>query len=87
MYNDYYQGYQLNEGVFIYALSDSDISVLDEAIYIIDNKVSLRYLADNFCRSKSALHRDLSINLKSLSWELFKLVEKQLKENKKKYFS
>lgn len=34
--------YELNEGVFLYELSDKDLKILESAIFFLDNKCSLR---------------------------------------------
>ena len=85
-YNDYYKNYMLNDGVYSYDLSDRDTEVLDEAIWLLDNKVSIRVVCNEFGRSKSTIHRDLHIRLSSLSSELYACIKKQLCKNKEKYF-
>lgn len=85
-YNDYYENYMLNDGVYNYTLSDKDKEVLDEAIWLIDNKVSIRKVCNEFGKSKSTIHRDLSIKLNNISSELYVCVKRQLNKNKAKYF-
>lgn len=85
-YNDYYENYQLNDGVYIFFLSNSDKQVLDEAIWLVDNKVSIRQVSKEFGRTKSSVHRDIHTRLRNLSFELYCCVLKQLKKNKSKYF-
>lgn len=84
--NDVYENYELNDGVYIWSLTDKDKLVLDSAIYLLDNKCSLRKLSRNMLRSKSSLHRDLTIRLRELSFELYSCCKRQLSENKEKYF-
>ena len=43
----------LNDGVYSYDLSDRDTEVLDEAIWLLDNKVSIREVCKEFSRSKN----------------------------------
>lgn len=70
-YNDYYKNYMLNDGVYSYDLSDRDTEVLDEAIWLLDNKVSIREVCNEFGKSKSTTHRDLPKRLGNISSELY----------------
>lgn len=81
-----YNNYELNDGVVDYLLSSDDKEVLDEGIWIVDNKTSIRKTSKEFCKSKSSLHRDVSVRLRDLSFELYMCVKRQLSDNKKKYF-
>lgn len=84
-YNSY-ENYELDNGTYSFELSEKDKLALDEAIWIVDNKVSIRQTAKEFCRSKSAVHTDVTVKVKSLSYELYSCVKRQLKCNKEKYF-
>ena len=73
--------------LYVWELTDLDKQILDSAIWIVDNKVSIRQTAKEFYISKSKLQRQLSDKLKKLSYELYCCVRNQLLENKKKYFT
>lgn len=77
---DYYKGYALD--VPIYELTDREIRVLDNACYLVDNNWSLRVLSSNVCRSKSALQRDMSITLKKLSYDLYGVARRILRNHR-----
>ena len=81
-----YNNYELNDGVVDYLLSSDDKEVLDEGIWIVDNKTSIRKTSKEFYKSKSSVHRDVSVRLRDLSFELYMCVKRQLSDNKKKYF-
>lgn len=83
---DTYENYELNEGVFLYELSDKDLKILESAIFFLDNKCSLRQLSKEVMISKSVLHLDLTMRLQKLSFEMYSCVKRQLLENKRKYF-
>lgn len=76
-----YGNYLLEAGVYNYDLSDIDKRSLDEAIWLIENKTTIRKTAKEFLISKSQLHRDLHY-IKNLSYELYQCVVRQLKKNK-----
>ena len=81
---DYYKGYELDD-ICSYELSKHDKVALDNAIFLVDNKLSLRKCAKEVGRSKSSLSRDF-IKLRRLSFDLYKVVQKQLRVNKERYF-
>lgn len=83
---NYYRGYRLDDFRYSFDLKESEINILDEAIFLVDNKVSIRDLSKEFCRSKTSIHRDLTSQLRDISYELYSCVQRQLKDNKKKYF-
>lgn len=83
--NDYYENYELNDSVYNWMLSDNDKLVLDSAIWLVDNKSSIRKTAKEFCVSKSRLHNMLAKYLRDLSYELFLCVKRQLSESKEKF--
>ena len=83
---NYYEGYLLENGVYNFELSDDQKDFLNCCIWIIDNKVSIRNASKNFQVSKSTLHRKINKELKSLSYELYTCVKRQLLLNKEKYF-
>jgi len=85
-YNDYYENYELNTGVYSFDLTDRQKQLLDEAIWLVDNKVSIRQVSKEFGRCKSVIHKELNTKLKYLSYELYKCVQRQLRLNKLKYF-
>lgn len=80
----YYQNYLLD--VDLWELSDSDRYILDAAIWILSNKCSIRECEKDFCKNKSQIHRDIHNKLRSISYELYQCVIRQLKENKRRYF-
>lgn len=80
----YYDGYLLND-ICTYELTTRQVSILNNAIFLVDNAISLRQLSRETCRSKSQLSRDFK-ELRTISYELYKLVVKQYKINKSKYF-
>ena len=77
---NYYKGYELD--IPIYELTDRKIRVLDNACDLVDNNWSLRVLSSNVCRSKSALQRDLSITLRKLSYDLYGVVRRTLRNHR-----
>lgn len=81
---NYYKGYELDD-ICSYELSKYDKSALDNAIFLVDNNLSLRKCAKEVGRSKSSLSRDFA-KLRGLSFDLYKVVQKQLRVNKEKYF-
>lgn len=81
---DYYKGYELDD-ICSYELSKYDKAALDNAIFLVDNNLSLRKCAKEVGRSKSSLSRDF-VKLRRLSFDLYKVVQKQLRVNKEKYF-
>ena len=80
----YYNGYLL-DGISVYDLTEKDKIIIDNACILVDNNWSLRKLSRNCCRSKSQLQRDFK-HLKIISYELYKVVERVLHNNKDKYF-
>ena len=70
----YYQNYLLEAGVYPYMLTDIEKRILDCAIWILNNKSSIRKTCKEFMLSKSQLHRDLQNKLKNISYELYQLV-------------
>lgn len=46
-YQDLYKGYELNDSVCIWSLSDRDIRILDAAVDLVENNYTLRELAVN----------------------------------------
>lgn len=50
--NDYYAGYQLNEGIEIWDLTDTELIRLNVCVFFIDNNASIRETAHNFCLGK-----------------------------------
>lgn len=84
--NEYYDNYMLNDTVYTWDITDKQKRCLDMAIYLVDNKCSIRKVAREFGLCKTQVHWWFSKRLKGLSYELYKCVVKQLKLNKKKYF-
>ena len=81
---NYYEGYELDD-ICSYELTDKETTILDNAIFLVDYNLSLRKCAREVGRSRSQLSRDFK-KLKSLSYDLYKVVNKQLINNKNKYF-
>jgi hypothetical protein len=82
---NYYNNYLL-DGIYNFDLSESQISLLDAAIWLVDNKTSLRKTADNCGYSKTYLHQWFHKDLKKLSYELYTCVIRQLNKNKVRKF-
>lgn len=57
--------------------------VLEEAIYMCTHLATIREVSKIFNVSKSTVHNDLSIRLKSLNYMLYDKVNKILQYNKK----
>ena len=51
-----------------------EIRVIDEALYIIENKATVRQTAKEFKIGKSTVHKDVTVRLKELDSNLFLLV-------------
>lgn len=79
--SDYYEGYQLTDGVHDYMLDDLERVLLDACIFLVENKSDIRKTSKNFCFSKSALHRRIHSKLPGLSYELYQLTIRQLNIN------
>lgn len=56
--------------------------ILAEADWFIDNRTSIRDVADNFSIGKSTVHRDFTIYLKHLDYDKYKEVMSILHYNK-----
>lgn len=83
--NDYYNNYQL-DGVAVWELNKSLITLLDACIFLIDNAYSLRVVERNTGISRSKLSRFINHQLRSISFELYQCCKQQLRKNKSKYF-
>lgn len=70
----------------IYDLTDKDELILKCGDYIYENKCSIRYASRNLGVAKSTLHVYVSKRLRSISYELYQCVHRQLEINYKKYF-
>ena len=77
---DEYNGYTLD--CCYYQLSERDFKYLDAVLYLVDNKLSLRVAAENCLISKSSLHRFIRDELRSISYDLYGVVNKILLKNK-----
>lgn len=55
--------------------------VTDIAHYLLQNKCTVREVADVYCVSKSTAHKDLNKRLKELDEELYDRVAEILQEN------
>lgn len=84
MCEQYYNNYLLD--VYEWDLTDGDKRSLDEAIWIVDNKCSIRMCSKEYVRSKSSIHRDIHNKVRLLSYELYQCVKKQFAQNKRRYF-
>jgi len=76
-----YGGYLLNDNVYEWDLSKVDTRVLEEALWMTDNRCSIRCTAKNCNTSKSTVQRDLSEKLPKLSAELYLVVRRIIKSN------
>lgn len=79
----YYNGYQLDEPNQTYELKDKDIQILDIGQVIIERHLSIRAASREFSVPKSTIHHRIHSNLRTLSYECYSLVCKQLDWNKK----
>lgn len=79
-----YNEYELSDVCNVWNFNNIDIRTLESAIWIVENKTSLRRTCREFMISKSQLHRDMNTRLKKLSYELYLCVRKQLKVNRSK---
>ena len=58
-----------------------EIRVIDETLYIIENKATVRQTAKEFKIGKSTVHKDVTVRLKDLDSNLFLLVRNVLNCN------
>lgn len=84
--NEYYDNYLLDNTVHLWELTDKQKRCLDMAIYLVDNKCSVRKVSKEFGLCKTQVHWWLSNRLSRLSYELYSCVNTQFKINKQKYF-
>jgi len=56
--------------------------VCDLALYIIENKATVRQAAKKFGISKSTVHKDITQRLRSINGELYHKVRQVMDENK-----
>ena len=80
----YYEGYFLDDNN-TYDLTSNQINILDNAIFLVDNNLSLRKLSKEVGRSRSQLSRDFQ-SLRKLSYELWLKVRKTYKIHYENYF-
>lgn len=83
---EYYNNYLLDDTIEEWELTDKQKRCLDMAIYLVDNRYSIRKIAREFGLSKTQVHWWFNNKLRDLSYELYRCVVRQLKENKNKYF-
>lgn len=81
MYEDYW--YSHDEGSEYRIYTEIEQRCIDEAVWIIDNKCSIRKCAKEFMVSKSQLHRDVTERLKHLNDDLFVQVRTILRKHKR----
>ena len=81
---DYYNNYRFE--CYIWELSSDVKSIVDAAIWLIDNNSTIRKTAVNFGFAKSTLHKKFHSEIYKVSSELSYSLNKKLIENKKKYF-
>lgn len=55
--------------------------VLDEAMYILKTKKTIRELAKEYHRSKSSIHHDLNIKLEQIDEEIYRKVKRLFQEH------
>jgi len=56
--------------------------ILKETDYFLKNNITIREMSQFFHRSKTAIHKDLTTDLKKIDMNKFILVQKRLKEHK-----
>lgn len=81
MTGDYYKGYQVNDTVNLLELSSKETNLLDACVYMVSCRSTIRKTAENFCISKSTLHRNIHDKLPSICYELYRCVLSILKSN------
>lgn len=84
--NEYYSGYMLNDTIYEWDLTNNQKRCLDMAIFLVDNKCSIRRVSKEFGLGKTQVHWWLSKELQKISYELYQVVKRQFKLNKEKYF-
>ena len=62
-------------------VKSSDVRILNEAFYFLENKSTIRRTADYFGVSKSLVHEHFSKGLKRINYKLYCLVQEQLDFN------
>lgn len=81
---DTLQGYMLD--VPSWELSKSDEEYFQCAVWIVDNKCSIRQMSKDCLVARSTFHTWYKKKLRGISYELYLCVRRQLKLNKDKYF-
>lgn len=81
-YTNIFHGYDIDKPLF--CLTEHEYKILYNAILFIENHYTIRQLAKECCRSRSQLSRDFQ-ELKHLSDDLYERVQKQMKENLKRF--
>lgn len=82
----YYEGYELNDYIQEWMLSDKGKLVLSCGLRIVEYRESIRQCSKEMMLSKSTVHRYIKQELPQISYELYRCCLKQLVINKKKYF-
>lgn len=75
---------ELDSGVCLYCLSSIEERVLNEALWIVNNKCSIRSASKELLISKSTIHYDMKYRLSKLSTILYDEVKATLKKNKER---
>lgn len=75
-----YMGYEL-DGVT--SVNDKELALLYASYGIVEYKYTIREAAMNYGFAKSTLHRNIHRDLRYLSPDLYKAVQKQMKKNLK----
>lgn len=86
VYKEYFENYELNDGVYTWNLTKNQERCLKMAIYMVDNKCSVRQVSKEFGLCKTQVHWWIHNKLSRLSIELYDCCKKQMKLNKQKYF-
>lgn len=81
--NQYFENYQLDEIMPYEPLDPDDKKLLYAGVLIADYNFSIRESAKNTGYSKSQLHRHIHSKLRTLSFELYKVVLKRLRVHQK----
>lgn len=80
----YYRGYRLEDGITTYQLEEEGELYMDIAVFMVENKCTIRQLVKEFLIPRSTVHRYLH-KVQKLSSELYTLVRRRLDDNCKRF--
>lgn len=78
----YYQNYRLDQPYQTYNMSQKEKQLMEIGVDIFENKKSVREVSRDFMIPKTTIERYIHTRLRYISYELYKLVCKQLVVNK-----